>query len=388
MVAGIGWLLILPCAFLIFLLYLPVVPNFRLYAHSLFPNYSPWPLLIATAALLLALVAHRMNRTPGTVILIFVATLTSVGAAIAFGQLLYVAQSNGASIRLLSTLEVRDFGADAAPDKSYAYAERDGQTLMLDYYRPKGPPPRGGWPVLVAIHGGGFVGGSRTIGAANMRWFADQGIALVSVDYRLAGPGHPTWDIATGDVECALAWTADHARALNIDIGRITLSGGSAGGNLAMNVGYAGKGRHTDPRCAARVPAIALVVAKAPIIDLVKAWNFPGELNGMNRSFLGRYIGGSPKDHPARFASANPTRLVGKGAPPALIMGGAADPLVPESGAVAFAAHAQAIGVSVRNIAFPHSGHDFNSNYGSVTNQAVRQIIVQFMDAHGQRKPR
>ena len=68
------------------------------------------------------------------------------------------------------------------------YATHDGVTLSGDFYGPKGP---GKYPVVVAVHGGGWQAGSRD-GYRNWGpYLADRGIALYSIDYRLSKPGQP-----------------------------------------------------------------------------------------------------------------------------------------------------------------------------------------------------
>ena len=50
---------------------------------------------------------------------------------------------------------------------------------------------------MVSVHGGGFFQGSRSFGAANLRWYADHGWTVISIDYRLARDDRPTWNLAT-----------------------------------------------------------------------------------------------------------------------------------------------------------------------------------------------
>lgn len=66
--------------------------------------------------------------------------------------------------------------------------------------------------MILYIHGGGFTIGKSTETAADLRWFADRGWLVVSVEYRLFGPGNPTWDKAPDDVACALATYENAAR--------------------------------------------------------------------------------------------------------------------------------------------------------------------------------
>ena len=59
--------------------------------------------------------------------------------------------------------------------------------LLLDIYEPVGA--KGPRPVVVFIHGGGFLGGSKSAGSAIglMNYFASRGFVGFSIDYRLAG---------------------------------------------------------------------------------------------------------------------------------------------------------------------------------------------------------
>ena len=53
------------------------------------------------------------------------------------------------------------------------------------------------------IHGGGWIQGSTANLGHDMRWFADRGYLVVSVDYRLATASQSTWDKKPQDVACA-----------------------------------------------------------------------------------------------------------------------------------------------------------------------------------------
>lgn len=87
-------------------------------------------------------------------------------------------------------------------------------------------------PVLVAIHGGGFVLGS----AQDYEYFClevvrELGIAVANVEYRLA-PETP-FPGALDDCYAALRHVHSHGRELGIDVARIAVGGSSAGGGLA-----------------------------------------------------------------------------------------------------------------------------------------------------------
>ncbi|HZZ55106.1 MAG TPA: alpha/beta hydrolase, partial [Trebonia sp.] len=69
-----------------------------------------------------------------------------------------------------------------------AYADADGQPLLADLYRPATEQAP---PVVLYVHGGGFAVGSRSDGAeGRLAALAAQGVAVLSVDYRLAPAAH------------------------------------------------------------------------------------------------------------------------------------------------------------------------------------------------------
>lgn len=146
----------------------------------------------------------------------------------------------------------------------YATAEvgapRPGRApLLLDLYEPPGQATRAR-PVVVLIHGGGFVQQSRTdAGIVRMaRGLAARGIVAASIDYRLVGqapvPSRRVAPIAAAlpqraffsgvaaaidDTLTAIDYLHANARRLNVDPRRLGLVGSSAGAITADHVAYA-----------------------------------------------------------------------------------------------------------------------------------------------------
>lgn len=105
-----------------------------------------------------------------------------------------------------------------------------GGALALRVYAPATPGP---WPVLLFIHGGGFVIGDLETHDKVCRTLCHHAAMLVvAVDYRLA-PEHP-FPAAPDDAEAALRWVLANATMLGGDAGRIAVAGDSAGAQLAL----------------------------------------------------------------------------------------------------------------------------------------------------------
>jgi acetyl esterase len=87
-------------------------------------------------------------------------------------------------------------------------------------------------PVLVYMHGGGWVLGDASLVDSLVRILANgSGCAVLSVNYRLA-PEHK-YPAAFDDVISALDWVAEHGRRLGLDGQCIAVGGDSSGANLA-----------------------------------------------------------------------------------------------------------------------------------------------------------
>ncbi|MBV8364468.1 MAG: alpha/beta hydrolase [Candidatus Eremiobacteraeota bacterium] len=118
-------------------------------------------------------------------------------------------------------------------DVAYAADVVDGKH-RLDVYSPAGVRAA---PVLVFIHGGGFVQGDRRDYNGLATAIASTGIVVVVPSYRL----FPQADArgAATDVAAAVAWTVKHVSAFGGNPRGVVLSGHSAGAYLAALVGLA-----------------------------------------------------------------------------------------------------------------------------------------------------
>lgn len=128
--------------------------------------------------------------------------------------------------------------------------------MTVRLYTPVGP--RHLRPAVVFFHGGAFVlGDLESEHPRCLRYSADAGCVVVSVDYRLA-PEHP---FPAGPEDCytALCWVEEHARELGIDRARVAVAGSSAGGALAAAVCLMSRDRGG--------PTLALQMLIYPVLD-------------------------------------------------------------------------------------------------------------------------
>ena len=148
------------------------------------------------------------------------------------------------------------------------FARPGGTPLTGDLYVPAGANR---CPVVVSVHGGGWQLGVAGMHAHWGAWLADRGIALFSINYRLAAEGRKAYPEAVHDVRAAIQYVKRNAGELKLDPERVALFGDSAGGHLAALVALAGdKPPFRDENGSTRVKAMVGVYG---VYDLAGQWN-------------------------------------------------------------------------------------------------------------------
>ncbi len=113
----------------------------------------------------------------------------------------------------------------------------DSDTQKLDLYLPEGTGP---FPVIIAIHGGAFLMGSKQMSAlAPMISAIEKGYAVASVNYRLSGEAQ--FPAAINDIQKSIIFIKQNADKYKLNANKIATWGGSAGGNLAALAGTKGE---------------------------------------------------------------------------------------------------------------------------------------------------
>ncbi len=236
-----------------------------------------------------------------------------------------------------------------------ALAQVDGQRVPVRIIAPESGTARG---VYLDIHGGGFYMGSAARGDAHNRSLAHTlGIAVVSVDYRLA-PEHP-WPAAPEDCETAALWLLEEAET-RFGTTRMAIGGVSAGATLAMTTLL----RLRDRGVAHRFVGAALQFGAYDMSGQTPAGRL---LDG--EFFIQAYAG-----HVADRTNPDISPVYGdlRDLPPVLLVVGSLDILLEDN--LVMAARLSAAGGEVDVRVYPESPHGFTLHPTAMASAALNDI--------------
>ncbi len=246
-----------------------------------------------------------------------------------------------------------------------------GGPLHCDFFPTPGDDPA---PLIVAIHGGGWMGGETTEGADWAAWAHSKGWARASVHYRLSSEAR--WPAQRDDVLAAIEHLRAHAAELGIDADRLVLLGRSAGGQIA-----------TDVAIAARLDCIRGCISYYAPYDLHYAFEHARDDDALrSRCLIRDYLGGNPDAIPAQYDEASPSVTVRADSPPFLLFHGVPDELVSVVQSRRFARRLEEIGARHALVEYPWATHAFDYNRHGPAGQLTAACLAAFLDSVG--KPR
>ncbi|MBA8815147.1 acetyl esterase/lipase [Microbacterium halimionae] len=215
---------------------------------------------------------------------------------------------------------------------------------------------------LVWAHGGGFAHGDLDMPEAHAvaETLAATGTTVISVDYRLVGPGC-RYPAPSDDIVTAWSWAVSNAPTLGIEVGKLAIGGASAGANLVTGATLRLLHDGAPVRAALAVLAYPtlLAVQPAPGADLRAALDADPVADRFDRTVVREmyegFVGGPVDEAPLYVVPgiALPEEVMGF--PPTLMINGDVDELR-VSGEV-FAATLQRAGVSVDVSSEPGTTH-------------------------------
>lgn len=243
---------------------------------------------------------------------------------------------------------VTEIFSDIVVEKNIKYGNADNKNLYLDIYQPKNDniDKR---PVLILVHGGGFVGGSKAVWGSDIKnkgiapSYAKRGYFVIANDYRLLRQtGGIEENLKDGirqareDTMAAIRWARANATKYKLDINKIAVGGSSAGAVTALYTVYdtADVGKSGNPDQSSRA---------------TMAFSFAG----------GMYTG----DY----------ELIEKGEPPAILFHGEDDPIVSVE-------YARNVDKKLKEVGIPYEAHYYPGvKHGVISEPGVHDKLISFL---------
>lgn len=207
----------------------------------------------------------------------------------------------------------------ASPDLVLSYGTNEAD--VVDLFLPKNLPTMTSADVVLVIHGGFWRDSIDRIHTRPMaEALRELGCIVAVPEYRRAHPNNPAWPAAFDDLRLAHGRLLEWLDGLTTRIDRLTVTGHSAGGHLALLLGME--------------PEYTAVVALAPVADLMAA-----DAENLGDGAASIFMGGTQTEIPEAYAAANPATLLRSSsvASRVTVLHGTEDEIVPLRNARAFA---------------------------------------------------
>ncbi|MDB5130250.1 alpha/beta hydrolase [Mucilaginibacter sp.] len=238
--------------------------------------------------------------------------------------------------------------------------------LKLDFYPSQLTEKR---PCVIVVHGGSWSSGdSKQLPELNS-YLATKGYNVASINYRLA-PKYQA-PLALEDVKQAFAYLRKNAEKLNIDTNNFILLGRSAGAQIALLAAYT---QHEK--------GLKGVIDFYGPADMIWGYSAPASKLVMDsRGVMERYLGGTYKAVPDKYAASSPIEFVNKQTLPTLIIHGDNDVLVSPI-------HSRKLDEKLRQndikhfyLDVPWATHGFDYNINGPGGQLSTYVVERFLNA-------
>ena len=296
--------------------------------------------------------------------------------------------------RISQTLE-KHVPADVYVVRNLHYSAND-KALTLDIFYPAAlKTSQQNFPVLVWVHGGGWVSGSKNDLANYAKIFAAQGFAVVAIDYSLAP--ERTYPTPVREINTALAYLARNTKPLRLENQSWFLAGNVSGAHIAAQLAAAisepDYAKTLGMQAALAREQLAGVVLYGGIYDF-NPLNLDTALDERLKIMLWAYSGTKNFSDDAAFSSASllalNNRAINTDFPPAFISASNANPLEKQSRDLAQALTAR--GVVVDSLFFPaevqpvhHDSYPFNLD--TPAGQLALRNSLKFLKARSTHAP-
>ncbi|MFH1135764.1 MAG: alpha/beta hydrolase [Pseudomonadota bacterium] len=264
--------------------------------------------------------------------------------------------------------------------KNLKYGVEDNQ--VLDIFTPEGSGKR---PLLLWLHGGGFLSGDKAYYYRICREFASKGLVVFNVNYRLSPQAQ--YPDQVRDVHLAVQWALGKARDFGGDPAALFLAGDSAGANLAAT--YAALADDSalvesfdinPPPARGAIRGLLLFYGVYDLVDLLER-DFP-----YKESLLEAFMGPDKSSYQRRTWLASPQLHLTAGFPPCFVSAGEIDFAFYQSQRFCEALEARGVPhakLFFAKMDYPSANHAFLNFYRREPAREAMKQAFEFIDGLG-----
>lgn len=252
--------------------------------------------------------------------------------------------------------------------KDLVYGTGGGRELKLTLVSPR--RGKGPFPAVVFAHGGGWRAGSPYHFSRQAKILADNGYIGACIEYRLSGEAR--FPAAIEDVKCAVRWLRAHAGQYRVNGEKIGVSGGSAGGHLALLAGTSAGVKELEGEGGWN--------GYSSRVQLVAAFNPACRLAGRTLGPIIQFLGVPYRENPLLYRRAEPASYIDSSDPPMLLLHATGDKTIPYAESVEFVSLLRAAGVNAELYTEEGPGHGwFNDEpYFTPTTRALVRFLNKY----------
>ena len=274
-------------------------------------------------------------------------------------------------------LVVANSSADVTIKSDVVYGHKDGMALVYDVLM---PDSANGAAILFMMSGGWYSSWAPPeTRARQFKDMLDAGFTLIPV-YHGSAPRYHVPD-AYSDVSRAVRHVKLNAVSYGVDVNRIGVTGGSAGGHLSLMLGLDSDTGKNDERDAVMQVdnSVAAVVAYFPPVAFREEESLPvGIVNNVAEEELLSRFPALDYD-PELVPTVSPILFVDSNDPPTLLIHGDEDPLVDVTHSYAIKEKFEKEGVESELIVIPGGKHGFGGEDASRANKARLEWFQKFL---------
>lgn len=287
--------------------------------------------------------------------------------------------------------DCRKAGADVGYNFFLSFAKKDfpevktetvpyvitpyGESELNVYYTNEGTDK----PVILYVHGGGWIQGSKEDHTYESKLFARRGFVVVSADYVLSTADRHRVGKTEEELTHAFAWVKNNIASYGGNADELYALGDSAGGNLALELAYKiNAGIYTEADGTA-LPKVRKVTALYPVVSPKSFYENDDVILGASaKKMATQYIGKTPEEDPDLYETVTPTNFLSSETPATLLIVGTGDRQVQPEQSYALAERLEKNGTEIKTVTVRYCNHAFDNADGSFACLAVVDLTAKF----------